>query len=200
MLLSSLRVLSSSSSPFLFSPFSRGPVIAFVIFSCAFSSREEGTTVGDARPLPVADLPWHASSTRSRRCSSRKRLLSREKKKYSIDAVIERVLDTKLSPPPFIPLSLSLPPFAFFSFFLPPPPTSFALRVPALDHRLSFHPTFCDLFIGDERRVNRAPRGKRDTPGFEMGRSCPFFIVDFGFLSPCLARSKENAPRNCRGN
>lgn len=127
---------------------------------------------------------------------SKKAPLSR-KKKYSINAVIERVLDTKLSPRPFIPLSLSLPSHFSLSSSLPHP---FALRVPALDHRLSFRPTFCDLFIGDERRVNRAPRGKRDTPGFEMGRSCPFFIVNFGFLSPCLARSKENAPRNCRCN
>lgn len=83
--------------------------------------------------------------------------------------------------------TLSLPPFAFS---LSPSSSThpFALRVPALDHRLSFYPTFCDLFIGDERQVNRAPRGKQDTPGFEMPLLLLLLIID-----SFLARSKRNA-------
>lgn len=121
MLLSSLRVLSSSSSPFLFSPFSRGPVIAFVIFSCAFSSREEGTTVGDARPLPVADLPWHASSTRSSDAALEKGSSLEKKKIFHRcgDRACARYETLFSSLYPSLSLSLSLRIF----LFLPPSPT-----------------------------------------------------------------------------
>ena len=83
--------------------------------------------------------------------------------------------DTQLS------LSLSLflsPPGIFLSASVLLP--SFALRVPALDRRLSLslYRAFCNLFIGSKRQVSRASHGKQDTLGFERRFPGQFQIVN----------------------